>query len=53
MKTGFIFITHRRPGFDCGTQFRDDSNRKTDLMPRNPQGTGRRRRRRLFNAAFR
>ena len=37
MKAGFILITHRRPGFDCGTKFLDDANRKTDLMPCNPQ----------------
>ena len=38
MEAGFILITNRHPGFDCGTQFRDDSNRKPDLMPCNPQG---------------
>ena len=38
MEAGFILITNRYPGFDCGTQFPDDSNRKTDLMPCNPQG---------------
>ena len=53
MKAGFILITHRHPGFDCGTQFRDDSNRKTDLMPGNPQVAGSWRRRRLFNVTLR
>ncbi len=38
MEAGFILITNRHPGFDYGTQFRDESNRKPDLMPCNPQG---------------
>ena len=52
MKAGFILITHWRPDFDCGTQFRDNSNRKPDLMPCNPQSAGRRRGHRLFDVPF-
>ncbi len=36
MEPGLIFISNRHPDFDGGTQYREDSNRGTNLMPSNP-----------------